>query len=137
MAMAEEEGAQEPEQPQSQASGGFVSLEQARDIARDHARNNQDFYGRRYRRKQLVWDVVGQEERADGYYVRLSYQPARGFRGDAGVEEFTIERTGSVQSRRIVSEPKGRGKFLGCFLVALASAVLVAALLAGVLGALM
>ena len=101
-----EEGEQEEEQPESQPSSGtgeFISLDQARGIALDHARENQDFYGRRYARMDLAWEVVSQEERADGYRVQLTYQLAHGFRGNAGVEEFTIDRQGSVQSRCIVS----------------------------------
>ena len=77
----------------------------------------------------MAWDVVSQEEQADGYRVQLSYQLAHGFRGEPGVEEFTIDRQGSVQSRRIVSEPARIGGFLGCGLMAvwgLLSMVLVA-----------
>ena len=62
-----------------------------------------------------------QEERKDGYYVRLSYQPGCGFRGPPGVEEFTIDKSGPVRSRRIVTEPVGRGGFLGLGLVAVGS----------------
>jgi hypothetical protein len=133
--MAEDENVQDQGQPESQppGGGGFISLDQARAAALAHARDNLDFYGRRYRRKELAWEVLNQEEREDGYRVRLSYQPARGFRGEPGVEEFTIERTGPVQSRRLISEPKRKGGFLGCGLVAagtllLAAVVLVAAL---------
>ncbi len=121
MTVAEEEGEQAEEQPQSQSGdlgSGLISLDQARAIALDQARGNQDFYGRRYRRQDLVWNVVNQEEREDAYRIRITYQPARGFRGEAGVEEFTIDRQGSVQSRRIVSEPVRRGGFLGCGLLA-------------------
>ena len=135
--MAEDESTQDQEQPGSQgpASGsGLVSLDQARSIALDHARDNQDFYGRRYRRRELAWDVLGQEEREDAYHIRLSYQPARGFRGDPGVEQFIIERSGAVQSRRIVSEPRRRGGLPGCGLMAAGVLVLVAMTIAGLLG---
>lgn len=93
-------------------------MEQARDIALGHARDNRDIYGRRYRRQELAWQVLSEDEREDAYYVRLSYQPAQGFRGKPGVEEFTISRTGSVQSRRIVSQPERSGGLPGCGLVA-------------------
>ncbi|MDP6548832.1 MAG: hypothetical protein QF659_02010 [Dehalococcoidia bacterium] len=130
--MAEDENAQDQEQPESQppGGGGFISLDQARAAALAHARDNQDFYGRRYRKKELAWEVLNQEEREDGYHVRLSYQPARGFRGQPGVEEFTFERTGPVQSRRIITEPVKKGGFLGCGLLAAGTLLLVAALLA-------
>ena len=119
--MAEDQNSQEEDQPESQrpgSAGEFISLDQARSIALDQARENRDFYGRRYARQDLAWEVVSQEERAEAYAIRLTYQPARGFRGEAGVEEFTIDRQGSLQSRRIVSEPVRRGGFLGCGLLA-------------------
>ncbi len=106
-------------------------MHQARDIALAHARENLDIYGRRYRWQELIWEVLNQEELEDAYHVRLSYQPARGFRGEPGVEQFTIDRTGPVRSRRIVSEPVRRGGFLGCGLVAVGTLILAAALLAG------
>ena len=121
MTVAEEQSSQEEEQPESQSSGGgggFISLDQARRIAEDQARGDQDFYGHRYARQDLVWNVVNQVEGAEGYSIRLSYRPVRGFRGQAGVEEFSIDRQGSVQSRRIVSEPVRRRRLLGCGLLA-------------------
>ncbi len=134
--MAEDGSAQEGEKPESQrpgSGGGFVSLDQARDIALGHARENPDFYGRRYRKKELAWEVLSQEEREDGYLVRLSYRPARGFRGEPGVEQFSIDRTGPVQSRRIVSEPVRKGGFPGCGLVAIGGLVFATAALVGVI----
>jgi hypothetical protein len=134
--MAEDENTQDQGQPESQppGCGGFISLDQARAAALAHARDNQDFYGRRYRKKELAWEVLSQEEREDGYHLRLSYQPARGFRGQPGVEEFTIERTGPVQSRRIISEPVKKGGLLGCGLVAAGALLLVAVMLVASLG---
>ncbi len=95
--MAENESEQNQGQPPRSpgSGGGFVSLEDARDIALGHARDNQDFYGRRYRKRQLAWEVLAQEEREDAYYIRLSFQPARGFRGEPG-------------SRRLSSANRGR-----------------------------
>ena len=118
--MAEAQSAEE-EQPESQrpgSAGEFISMDQARDIALDQARENQEFYGRRFAKMDLAREVVSLEEQADGYRVQLSYQLEHGFRGNRGVEEFIIDRQGSVQSRRIVSEPARRGGFLGCGLLA-------------------
>ena len=42
-----------------------------------HARDNTDCYGRRYARRELVWEVASEEEGEDYYQVRLSYRPAR------------------------------------------------------------
>ncbi len=140
MTVAEEEGEKEEEQPESSrpgSAGEFISLDQARGIALDQARENRDFYGRRYARQDLAWEVVNQEERAEAYHIRLTYQPARGFRGEAGVEEFTIGRQGSVQSRRIVSEPVRRGGFLGCGLLTAVVSLSVLVLAVGVLASAM
>ena len=111
--MAQDEDVQDQGQPESQppGGGGFISLDQARATALAHARDNQDFYGRRYRKKELAWEVLDQEEREDGYRIRLSYQ-----------------------SRRIVSEPVKKGGFLGCGLVAVATLLLVTVMLAAALG---
>lgn len=105
------------EKPQSHESG-LVSLDQARDIALSHARGNLELYGRRYRRQELAWEVLAQEERESAYQIRLSFRPAQSFQGEPGVEEFTIGRNGSVHSRLIVSQPVGRGGFPGCGMVA-------------------
>ncbi len=140
MTVAEDQSGPEEEQPDSQrpgSAGEFISLDQARGIALDQARENRDFYGRRYARQDLAWEVVNQEEGAEAYRIRLSYQPARGFRGEAGVEEFTIGRQGSVQSRHIVSEPVRRGGFLGCGLLAAGVLLSVLVLALGVLASAM
>ena len=143
MTVAEEESeqeAQDEDQPEPQrpgSAGEFISLDQARGIALDQARENLDFYGRRYARMDMAWEVVSQVEEADGYRVQLTYQLAHGFRGNPGVEEFTIDRQGSVQSRRIVSEPVRRGGFLGCGLLAAGVLLSVLVLALGVLASAM
>ena len=93
-------------------------MEQARDIALSHARDDQGFYGSRWSKRPLAWSVLLAEEREDAYYVRLSYQPAQKFSGEPGVEAFIISKTGEVRSRSILSEPKGKGGIPGCGLVA-------------------
>ncbi|MCH8352110.1 MAG: hypothetical protein IIB29_17845 [Chloroflexi bacterium] len=40
----------------------YISLDQARVLALQHARDNREFYGRRYRRRELVWEELGAEE---------------------------------------------------------------------------
>ena len=54
----------------------------------------------------MVWEVIGAEETEDYYEVRLSYRPARGFRGRPGVEQFTIDKTGPIEFRQLVSQPR-------------------------------
>ncbi len=51
---------------------GYISLDQARVLALQHARDNREIYGR-YADRELAEDY---------YRVRLSYRPARGFRGE-------------------------------------------------------
>ena len=109
--MVEDEGRKE-EKFDFDAAGealGYISLEQARVQAIEHARDNTDFYGPRYRNKRLVWEVVSAEEGEDFYEVRLSYRPAGRFRGTPGVEQFTIDKTGGVRIRQILDEPVSRG----------------------------
>ena len=131
-----EEQDPEDDQPAPQRPGGageFVSLEQARRIAVAYARENQEFYARRYRRQELAWHVVSQVERAEVYDIRLSYRPLREFRGRAGVEDFIIDRQGSVQSRRIVTDPVRRRRFPGCGSLAAGVSLLTLVLAVGLL----
>ena len=44
-------------------------------------RDNQEFYGRRYAGRELVWEEISQEESEDYYAIQLSYRPSRGFAG--------------------------------------------------------
>ena len=80
---------------------GYISLDQARVRAIEHARDNRDFYGPTYARGELVWEVVRQEE-SEGYYgIRLSYRPALRFNGKPGIEQFSIDKTGPIALRQI------------------------------------
>lgn len=116
--MAEEDGGQDQGSQPAGGAGGFVSLDQARDITLGHARDNQGFYGGRWSKRPLTWLVLVAEEREDAYYICLSYQPAQKFSGEPGVEAFTISKTGDVQSRNILSQPQSKGGIPGCGLVA-------------------
>jgi len=51
---------------------GYFSLDQARAVALQQARDNQDFYGPRYSAQDLVWEVLSQKERRDYYDIRLA-----------------------------------------------------------------
>ena len=83
----------------------YISLDQARVLALRHARDNRDFYGRRYAQRDLVWDVLEAEETEDYYEVKLFYRLAGGFRGQPGVEQFTIDKAGPIEFRQILDEP--------------------------------
>ena len=63
--MAEEEEKKEEEKFELDAAGqalAYISLDQARVRAMEHARDNRDFYGRRYASRELVWELLSQEE---------------------------------------------------------------------------
>ena len=113
----------------------YISLEQARVLALQHARDNRDFYGR-YAGSGLVWDVIGAEETEDFYEVRLSYLPAGSFRC-AGVEQFTIDKTGPIEFRQIVNHPRRPRRratiFAFAFVVVVAAAAMGGLLATGAL----
>jgi hypothetical protein len=108
---------------------GYISLDQARVLALRHARDNTDFYGPRYANRELVWEELSAEESEDYYRVRLSFRPARGFRGRPGIEEFTIDKTGPIELRQIVSGPQPTTTLKAA--VASAGAVIVAGVVVG------
>ena len=133
--MAEEEGKQEEEKLEFTAEGealGYISLDQARVLALQHARDNREFYGR-YADQELLWQFVGADETEDYYEVKLSYRPARAFRGRPGIEQFTIDKTGPIEFRQILSQPVNRR--LTWVTAAVVSAIVVAtvAILGGLL----
>ena len=107
--MAEEEGKQE-EKFDFTAEGealGYISLAQARVLAIRHARDNPEFYGERYSGIRLVWEVTSEEDWDDFYEIRLSFRPAGRFRGEPGVEQLIIDKTGNIEIRQMQDEPTG------------------------------
>ena len=114
--MAENQGDKEDKFDQFTAAGeilGYITLEQARILAIQHARDNTDFYGPRYARVTLVWEVTSQEAGEDFYDIRLSFRPAGRFRGDPGIEQLIIDKTGNIQLRQILDEPSDLGQPAG------------------------
>ena len=114
--MAENQGNKEDKFDQFTAAGetlGYITLEQARVLAIQHARDNTDFYGPRYARVTLVWEVTSQEAGEDFYDIRLSFRPAGRFRGDPGIEQLIIDKTGNIQLRQILDEPSELGPQVG------------------------
>ena len=83
---------------------GYISLDQARVRAIEHARDNRDFYGPRHSQGELVWEVVSQEESEDYYDIRLSYRPSVGFGGKPGLKQFTIGKTATITLRQILTQ---------------------------------
>lgn len=56
----------------------YISLDQARVLALQHARANREIYDADV---ELTWENLSAEESEDYYRVRLSYRPSSGFRG--------------------------------------------------------
>ncbi len=130
--MAEDQGKKEDQfgfTPEGETLG-YISLDEARVLAMEHARDHRSFYGWRYVWRKLVWAVVSQEESEDYYDIRLSYRPAAGFRGEPGIEQFTIDKIGEVRLRQRLQAPSQQG-----LPVSLLSAVAVAVLTAVAVGA--
>ena len=92
-------------------SAGHMSLDRARVLALQHARDNLHFYGQ-CSGGEAVWAVLEAQETDDYYEIKLSFRPARNFRGVAGVELVTIDREGSIESRQILSEPRPSRRFV-------------------------
>ena len=86
---------------------GYISLDQARVQALEHARDNTEFYGGEYIGICLVWEVCRVQETDDYYEIRLSFRPSGGFRGEPGVEQFVFEKNGDLRIRQILDEPSG------------------------------
>ncbi len=78
---------------------GYISLDQARVQAIEHACNNTG--------TGLVWEVYTAHERDDYYDIRLSFRPSRSFRGEPGVEQFVFEKNGDFRMRQILDELPG------------------------------
>ena len=90
---------------ESSATATFISPQQARLLAIQHAQENTSFYGPRYADTTLAWEVISQEDADDIHEIRLAYRPAGRFRGKAGVEQITISSGGQIELRQILDEP--------------------------------
>ena len=106
--MAEEQDKKDDEKLEFDSAGqavGYISLDQARVLAMRHARENTDLYGRRYRNRELVWEVTSAESDEDYYHISLTFRPTGGFQGEPGVARISINKVGEVGFRQVISEP--------------------------------
>ena len=88
--MAEEEDKQNQDKfdfDQRGEAPAWISMDQARVLAIQHARDNTDFYGPRYTGVSFVWEVLSQEQTEDYYESRLSFRPSGRYRGSPGIEQ--------------------------------------------------
>ena len=82
--MSEEEGKKDEEKFEFISEGetlGYISLEQARLVAMQTARDEPGDYGPRFEGVRMVFNVVEQEEGEDYYGVTMSFRPSEDFRG--------------------------------------------------------
>ena len=90
---------------------GYISLEQARVVAMQTARDEPGDYGSRYSGAQMVFEVVSSEQDPEDegsrYHLRLSYRPEGNFEGQPGIEEFILTDVGEMEIRQVLSWPVG------------------------------
>ena len=106
--MAEEEGKKEEEKLEFTPEGetlGYISLDQARVIALEQARDKSNSYGAKLEGIALVWEVVSAETSEDYYDIKLAFYPAGNFRGDPGVEHLVYVKLGDLRVRQTLKEP--------------------------------
>lgn len=83
----------------------YISLMQARLLAIRHAQENSEIYPAKYSGVRLVWELISTDEDDDYYHIKLSWRPSGRFEGKPGVEEFFIDKTGSIELRQLLDEP--------------------------------
>lgn len=120
--MAEDEGKKEEEKFEFTSEGeaqGFVTLDQARFVAMQTAREQLGNYGTIWESVPMVFEVVDAEATEDDYSLVLSFRPESGFIGTPGREQFVFrDKVGEVTFRQVLSPPQRRGRPLLPLLVA-------------------
>lgn len=114
-------GKQEDSADSTGAPPKSISLDQARDLAFQHARDNGESHGRNGD-QEAPWDLVSADETGDHYQVRLSYRPPGSFL-TSGVEQFTIGKTGSIASRQTIRQPRLTNGFIAASIAVVLLAV--------------
>ena len=135
--MVQDEGKQEEEKFDFTREGealGYISLDQARVLAMQTARQTPGEYGRRFGDIPMAFDVLAAEETEDYYEVTLSYRPQGQFPGTPGQEQFFIEKAGAVALRQVLSLPAlGGGRRFPVVPVAIGLVVVVIAVVAWII----
>ncbi len=92
----------------------YISLDQARLVAAQAARETPGNYGRAYAGVRMVFELVEQEEREDYHVITLSFRPEGSFIGAPGREQFFVGKEGTVADPQMLSslpEPERRRLF--------------------------
>ena len=84
---------------------GYISLDEARLLAIEHAQGHTEFYGSTYVGVRLVWEVLSAEDREDYYEIKLSFRPPGRFHGQPGIDQFIFDKTGGLRVRQMLDEP--------------------------------
>ncbi|MCH2536856.1 MAG: hypothetical protein MK128_05550 [Dehalococcoidia bacterium] len=106
-----------------------VSLERAKLLAMQTARDNRADYGRGFAKVRMNFQAVEHDEGEDYFFVTLSFRPEGDFRGTPGQERFVIEKEGAIAGRQVLSLPSGgvKRRFLWRPLAIVAALVVLAA----------
>ncbi|MCH7622049.1 MAG: hypothetical protein IH870_09140, partial [Chloroflexi bacterium] len=110
---------------------GYISLEQARLLAMQTARDNPGNYGTQFSDVPMVFDLVDQEDGEDYYIVTLSLRPEGDFAGTAGQEQFFIQKEGAVAYRQVRSLPRAAARRIPFVPIAIGLAAVALAVVAG------
>ena len=93
--MAEDESKQDEDKleftPEGEAPG-YISLDQARLLVMQTARDAPGEYGHRYRDVPMAFEVAKTTEEEDSYSITLSFRPQGDFVGTPGEEQFFVNK---------------------------------------------
>lgn len=112
--MAEDQGKKEKDKFQINTEGenlGHISLEQAKVLAMEHAREAPGAYGSSNKDVVMAFQVVETEQTEDHHIITLSFRPLGEFKGLRGQEQFFIEKEGNVAHRQVLVLPRRQFRF--------------------------
>ena len=101
--MAEDKGKEEEKFDFTPELEGYTSLDEARVLAIQHARDNREIYGR-YADAELVVEMVGAVQTENFFEVTLSYLPPGNLQS-TGTERITINKARAIELRQVLSQP--------------------------------
>ncbi len=111
--MAEDQGKKEDQfgfTPEGETFG-YISLDQARSLAVQTARETPWNSGQRFIDTPMVFTVTESGEDEDYYTVILLFRPEAGVTGTPGREKFFISKGGEVVLRQTLDPPRTRGRW--------------------------
>ena len=108
--MAEDQGKKEDQfgfTPEGETFG-YISLDQARSLAVQTARETPWNSGQRFIDTPMVFTVTESGEDEDYYTITLSFRPQGDFAGTPGREQFFIEKERAIAHRQVLAHRTGR-----------------------------